>query len=184
LKWYIVIVTTVSVLIGYNTDIHSEKEGGGSMKLGIVWQRLVDEDGKTCQRCGGTEEQLSKGIENLTRALQPLGIKVTLEKNSMGAECTDSIIESNKILIHGRPLEEWLGAKVGTSECGFCCTKLGESVECRTTSVDGKTYEVIPAELIVKAGLKAASEIIVAPETDGCCEDGETSPEKNGRCCS
>ena len=174
---------TIMGLTGYGTNLYSEQKESAAMVLGIEWQRLLDEDGKTCDRCGGTEEQLRRAVETLQSALQPLGIKVTLEKKSLGPECVKNIMESNQILIAGRPLEEWVGAKVGASACGSCCAKLGETVECRTTSVDGKTYEVIPAQLIVKAGLKAAAEIIVAPSTEGCCPPNKTSTGKNGKCC-
>ena len=183
MKWYIHIFVSVLVLTGYGADLCSQENENAPMVLEIEWQRYVDENGKTCDRCGGTEEQLNRGVETLQSALHPLGIKVTLNKKSMGSECAKNIIESNKILIAGRPLEEWLGAKIGTSACGSCCAKLGESVECRTTSVDGRTYEVIPAELIVKAGLKAASEIIVAPSTEGCCPKKKTTNGKKDKCC-
>ena len=183
MKWCIYIIGSILVLTGYAADLNSQENEDAPLVLRIEWQRYVDENGKTCDRCGGTEEQLSRGVETLQSALNLLGIQVALEKKSMGSQCAENIIESNKILIAGCPLEKWLGAKVGTSECGSCCAKLGESVECRTTSVDGKTYEVIPAELIVKAGLKAASEIIVAPSTEECCPNKNTVNGKKAKCC-
>lgn len=183
LKLYAYIVIAVSVLMGFGANVQAEKELKGAMKLGIVWQRLVDADGQTCDRCGSTEKELQQGIADLKKALQPLGIEVTLEKKSLGLECAKNIIESNQILICGHPLEEWLGAKVGTSACGSCCEKLGETVECRTTTVDGKIYETIPAQLIVKAGLKAASELLTAPSTERCCPKSQDSTEKDKKCC-
>lgn len=153
------------------------------MVLMIEWQRLVDKDGKTCDRCGGTEKELRLAVSALKRSLRPLGMKVKLEKKAMGPQCANNIIESNRILIAGRQLEEWLGAKVGTSECGSCCSKLGETVECRTTALDGETYEVIPAQLIVKAGLMAASELMKTPSTGPCCSPDKSSARKDGKCC-
>lgn len=183
LKLYAFIVITVSVLTGYCASGLCEQDEKGAMELRIVWQRLVDADGQTCDRCGSTEKELQQGIASLKDALDPLGIKVTLEKKSLGLECAKNIIESNQILISGHPLEEWLGAKVGTSACGSCCEKLGETVECRTTTVDGKTYEIIPAKLIVKAGLKAAAGLLTAPSTESCCPKDKGSTEKNEKCC-
>lgn len=183
MKFYTILVITVSVLIGYCTSGYSEKEEKGAMELRIMWQRLVDSDGQTCNRCGSTEKELQQGIARLKEALHPLGIEVTLEKKALGLECAKNIIESNQILISGHPLEEWLGAKVGTSACGSCCEKLGETVECRTSAVDGKTYEIIPAKLIVKAGLKAAAELFTAPSTEGCCPKDKDSTEKGLKCC-
>ncbi len=153
------------------------------MELEIIWQRLMDAEGQTCDRCGGTEKELQQGIASLKKALDPLGIEVTLEKRSLGLECADNIIESNRILISGRPLEEWLGATVGTSACGSCCEKLGETVECRTTTVDGRTYEIIPAQLLVKAGLKAAAELLIVPSSGECCPKDQDSAAKDGKCC-
>ena len=59
---------------------------------------------------------------------------------------------------------------------------MGEEVECRTVSVDGITYEVIPAELIVRAGLLAASHMMSAPsagpvKTEPCDADSPCGPE-------
>ena len=182
MKWCTFVFTAIVVLASCGTSLCREQRQNAALVLTIEWQRLVDEDGKTCDRCGGTEKELRRGVERLKDSLRPLGIKVTLVKKSLGPECAKNIVESNRILIAGRPLEEWLGAKVGTSACGSCCSKLGETVECRTTSLDGETYEVIPAELIVKAGLKAASEIMAAP-AGPCCSPDKTSTGKDGTCC-
>ena len=64
------------------------------------------------------------------------------------------LLLSNRILIAGKPLEEWIGASVGKSQC---CKVCGES-ECRTISTGQETFEVIYKELIVRAGLLAAAE--------------------------
>lgn len=60
--------------------------------------------------------------------------------------------ESNRIWIAGKLMEDWLQGSVGSSPC---CSVCGDS-ECRTISVDGQTYEAIPAELLVQAALIAA----------------------------
>jgi hypothetical protein len=90
-----------------------------------------------------------------------------LEEKALSVEaCAKDISQSNRIWIAGRPLEEWFGAKTGKSPCSTCCGELVENVECRTVEVDGKTYETIPADLILQAGLLAAAEII---KGKGCC---------------
>lgn len=147
------------------------------MILGLRWQRLVDEIGETCDRCGGTQGQLAEAVESLRSALAPLGIQVALEETTLSRqECADDVLESNRIWIAGRPLEDWLGAEVGASECGSCCAKLGENVSCRTTTLEGREYEVIPAELIIKAGLEAAAHIMQAPEGGPCCPPDKCCP--------
>ena len=56
----------------------------------------------------------------------------------------------------GKPIEEWLGAGVGESPC---CSVCGDR-PCRTVEVGGSTYEAIPEDLIVRAAMLAASDMI------------------------
>ncbi|UCG35074.1 MAG: DUF2703 domain-containing protein [Candidatus Omnitrophota bacterium] len=138
--------------------------------LKIRWQRLVDEKGKTCQRCGLTEQELKKAVKSLKKSLAPLRIKVALEKQALDAStCAKDVSQSNRIWLNDRALEEWLSAEVGKSLCGFCCEELGDNVECRTLDVGDQTHETIPAELIIKAGLLAASQMINTKTPDSCC---------------
>lgn len=128
---------------------------GGGQVLHVRWQRLVDEKGQTCARCGATEQAAAEGVKKLGRCLKPLGVKVVLEKTALSvAEFTKDPLQSNRIWIGEKPIEEWLRAEVGKSQC---CGACGDS-ECRTLTVDGKTYEAVSAELIVRAGLLAGAE--------------------------
>lgn len=129
-------------------------------ELTIHWQRLV-EQGETCPRCGDTGAQVRTAAATLTAALAPLGITVRLEEGSLSMEQFESApLESNRILVQGRPVEDWLGGQIGQSEC---CDVCGPN-DCRTVTVDGTDYESIPADLVVRAGLMAASELLAAPE--------------------
>ncbi|NHK32388.1 MAG: DUF2703 domain-containing protein [Asgard group archaeon] len=124
--------------------------------LTIIWQRLVDETGQTCALCRTTYEEIQKALELLKKALSPLAIEVSFEKREIDQTAfANDPSQSNKVWICGRPLEEWLGAQVGQSPC---CDICGDA-ECRTIEVDAKVYEFIPAELIIKAGLIAASQL-------------------------
>lgn len=60
--------------------------------------------------------------------------------------------QSNCIWIAGKPMEEWLHAAVGSSPC---CSVCGDA-ECRTSEVDGQTFEEIPTARIVRAASIAA----------------------------
>jgi hypothetical protein len=75
-----------------------------------------------------------------------------------------NIGESNRIWIAGKPIETWLGATPGMSDCTSCGSLCGTfvqgNVECRTLIVGRSTFESIPSELIVKAGLLAAAEMV------------------------
>lgn len=115
--------------------------------IAIEWQRLVV-DKETCPRCGSTEKELEKAIKSLNK----LGIKTELKKKEIRlASFKKQPQESNKIIIAGKPMEEWLSAQTGHSPC---CDACGDC-ECRTVEYHGRVYETITAELIVQAVLKA-----------------------------
>lgn len=124
--------------------------------LVIEWQRLLDENKRTCPRCGSTEQEVEKAATTLNRELKPFEIRVILTKKAIKPETfmTD-VLQSNKIVIAGRTLEEWLGAETGQSRC---CEVCGDA-ECRTVEYADQSHEMVPADLIVKAGLIAASQV-------------------------
>ena len=184
MKRLCIVLIAAAALAGCDRDLPAIDEGDANMVLTVNWQRLVTDEGQTCDRCGGTQEELSKAIETLEKSLRPLGIEIaSVEESLTIEECAADIIQSNRIVIGDRTLEEWLGGEVGQSLCGSCCSVIGEEVECRTVCVDGSTYEVIPAELIVRAGLLAASHMMSAPSASPCCP-GKTEPcDTDAVCC-
>lgn len=131
--------------------------------LPIIWQRLVSPEGKTCDRCSATYQEMQRAIEKLKQSLRPLGIEPSLEIREIDEKSFKADpSESNRIWIAGRPMEEWLGASVGKSRC---CSVCGTS-ECRTVEVEGATFETIPEKLFLKAALVAASQLLsVGSET-------------------
>lgn len=153
----------------------------GGAQLNVIemrWQRLLDEKGRTCDRHGTTETMVEEAVNKLKGSLKGLGIEVLLEKSVISpSEFPKDTLQSNRIWINGKPIEEWLSAKSGQSKCYTIC---GES-ECRTVTVGGKTYEAIPSELIVKAGLMAAVELLHANPVSPCCPPAE--PPKGGPDC-
>lgn len=126
--------------------------------LHITWKRLVDA-GATCPRCGSTESNLAHAMAKLDVALRPLGIRPVLEKQAIDAASFRATpAESNRIWIAGKPIEDWLDAREGSSPCCDACGDL----PCRTIEVDGQVHETIPEDLIVKAALLASSQLIGA----------------------
>ena len=125
--------------------------------LRIVWQRLVSAEGQTCDRCGATYDGLQRATAKLKAALSPLGVEPTLETKEIdeGSFKADPSL-SNQIWIADRPLEEWLAGTTGSSRC---CSVCGDS-ECRTIEVGGTVFEAIPEELILKAALVAAAQML------------------------
>jgi len=84
------------------------------------------------------------------------GVVVSLVKKAIDPErFKKDVLQSNKILIAGKTLEDWLEAKTGQSKC---CETCGDA-ECRTVEYGDETHEAIPSELIVRAGLIAASQL-------------------------
>ncbi len=132
--------------------------------LHISWQRLLL-DGQTCDRCGGTEAELELARRRLQEVLAPFDIQVVLEKQAISpADFAQDPQQSNRIVIAGRPLEEWLPARIGQSQC---CGPCGDNT-CRTLELTDRIYETIPAELIVRAGLLAARQWGATSKTGGC----------------
>ena len=148
---------------------------GPKAAITVRWQRLVTEAGETCDRCLNTQEEVGLATDTLRRCLRPLNIEVALEETPMTpAACARDISQSNRIFLDDRALEDWLGAEVGKSPCGSCCAQIGQEVHCRTVVVDGRTYEVIPARLIVRAGLLAAEAALARqPVRQPCCPPPE-----------
>ncbi len=124
--------------------------------LPILWKRLVDK-GETCPRFGSTDPNVAAAVARLESALQPLGIYPVLETRAIDdATFRAAPAESNRIWLGGKPMEEWLGAQAGNSPCCEVCGDL----PCRTVELHGQTYETIPVDLIVKAAMIAASQLI------------------------
>lgn len=146
--------------------------------LRIVWQRLVDSRGETCDRCGATYNALQQAIAKLKDVLRPLGLEPRLEAKEIDEESfrTDPSM-SNRIWIGDRPLEEWLGARVGSSHC---CSVCGES-ECRTVEAGGAVFEVLLEELILKAALIAAAQML-GPSAETPSAQGEHGTRRP-QCC-
>lgn len=133
--------------------------------LNIKWQRLLDE-GTTCPRCRSTEEGLDEAISALEKSLQPLGIEVNFEKEELSfSEFEKDPLQSNRIWIDNRPLEDYISGEVGQSPC---CDVCGSS-ECRTVEIAGKVHESIPLNIIIQAGLSAAMQLMNGEQEKTCC---------------
>ena len=121
----------------------------------IVWQRLLSLQGQTSDRCAATESALQLAVETLQQVLAPLRIHVELHRQAMTLEqFNQDPGASNRIWIVDKPLEEWLGASIGSSPC---CSVCGDAA-CRTLECGNQSYDAIPPQLIIKAGLLAAAQ--------------------------
>ncbi|MEO0092226.1 MAG: DUF2703 domain-containing protein [candidate division WOR-3 bacterium] len=146
--------------------------------LNIKWQRLVS-NGQTCPRCDSTEKEVEKAVFTLKRALNPLGINVVLEKREISlVEFKKDPMQSNQIWINDKLLEDWVN---GTTSQSLCCDVCGP-FECRTVKIEGDVHEAIPADLIIKAGLVAASQLVIGGTNELCCES-EATNTPDSSCC-
>lgn len=123
--------------------------------LTIRWQRFVNDREQTCPRCHETGDATLRAFSRLRKALAELDIEVQLQTDALDLpKFTKDPLQSNRIWIAERPLEEWLGASVGQSPC---CVACGDA-QCRTISL-ADTYEAIPENLIIRAALLAAADL-------------------------
>lgn len=122
------------------------------MALEILWQRVAV-GAQTCERCGDTGAGVRRAAERLREKLAPRGIVVTLAEKILPPQ---AVAESNRVFFNGLSVEELLGAEVGMNHCRSCCELLGAPTDCRTLRLDGREYEALPEELLVRAGLLAA----------------------------
>ena len=93
----------------------------------IRWQRLVNQAGQTCPRCTDTGDTVESAYHKLKKSLRDLDIEVVLSKETLDFSIfTKDPLQSNRIWIAEKPLEELIGANVGQSKC---CDVCGDS-EC------------------------------------------------------
>ena len=125
--------------------------------LPILWQRLVSQQGTTCPRCHSTGDEVQRAVQKLKETLEPMGVTPELEVREIDeASFFKDTLQSNQILIAGQSMEHWLGGQTGSSRC---CNECGDN-DCRTVEVGGQIYEVIPEELLVRAGVIAATRML------------------------
>jgi uncharacterized protein DUF2703 len=124
-------------------------------RLPIVWQRLVSAGKmRAVRRHRGASANRRLQV---AAGASALNIEPTLEVREINqSSFKETPSESNRIWVAGKPLEEWVGASVGSSTC---CSVCGES-PCRTVEVEGVVHEEIPEAVIVRAALVAASGLI------------------------
>lgn len=129
-------------------------------KLTIQWQRLLDNTGHTCPRCSETGDTIENAIKKLKKSFAEIDVDIEFVKQPLNfKQFSIDTLQSNRILIGNKTLEEWIGASVGKSRC---CDVCGDS-DCRTLTFGQSTFEVVPEDLIIKASLLAAAELFNEP---------------------
>jgi len=128
-------------------------------RLDILWQR-VTVGAATCERCGDTGQSVRRAAELLRAELAPRGIEVALTEKALPPFAVE---ESNRVFFNGVALEELVGQRhevaVGMNHCQSCCDMLGAQTDCRTLIVDGREFEALPEEWLLRAGRIAVEKL-------------------------
>lgn len=110
-------------------------------------------DGDTCERCGDTRDAVHAAVSDARSAL-PSSVAVIdyLERELSPGRIEDS----NRVLVNGRPAEEWLGGVSVMSDCPSCGELVGKPVCCREVEVDGVRTEAVGRDVVFDAIMAAA----------------------------
>ena len=96
---------------------------------------------------------MESAVKKLRDLLKDRNVKVSLKEIKLTEK---EIAESNSILFNNIPLEDILPkTETKESDCGSCSDLIGKNTSCRAVSCGSKTYETVPEELIIQAGLKS-----------------------------
>ena len=119
---------------------------GGSRVL-VEVERLVLA-GETCERCGDTWTAAQGAVASVQAELAGIGLSVDLIERPLPPE---RIGDSNRVLVSGRSVEDWLGGDVGMTDCPSCGELVGEPSCCRSYEIGGVASDALSAEDIARA---------------------------------
>jgi hypothetical protein len=151
--------------------------------LTIAWHKVTEDDGTVCDLSTRTQQVVEQAAKDLRRTLAPNGIDVAVETITP-AKVEGSQCLCNRVLVQGRFVDEWLGADVVKAPCSGCadrgaCPKSAESGSAcagqTAMAYQGNTYEIVPANLLMMAGLIAAADMSGQVVSYGACP-GKTAP--------
>lgn len=119
-------------------------------KICIEWKHF-DKDGKTCERCSNTGNNVTQVFCKLKEVYLAQGIEIIYKKTKLPES---RMAESNQILIDGELIENIIpNVKLGENHCDSCSDLIDdpEGCNCRTIMYKDKIYETIPVDLIKQA---------------------------------
>jgi hypothetical protein len=152
-----ILISIPLVMNAQTSDMKTERT------LVIRWQHAVCKNENPCERCVNTPLEIQQAYENLRESLAGLGIIVTMEEKKIKQH-------DDHIYINDHDIIDLLKGERTKTECANCFDEKGNPRTCNSLKLGDKTFEVIPAELIMKAGLMAASELITATPEPPCGE--------------
>ncbi|MBN2543146.1 DUF2703 domain-containing protein [bacterium] len=176
-------ILTILLLVSVCSFLNAAETETQQKTLSIKWQKYLAASDSSCCRFTNTEKELEKAVSTLEKTLAPLGISVELEADEINKEdFLKDPTQANVIWLADKRIEDWLSADIGKAKCDKLSTELGKDIECRTIMLDGKTYDSIPSELIVKAALLASSEMLTASPIEHDCVNKECPHKKAAVC--
>ncbi|MEM0493503.1 MAG: DUF2703 domain-containing protein [Candidatus Thermoplasmatota archaeon] len=107
-------------------------------------------DKNTCNRCASTNESVILSLKELKNAINKTDFKIDLKEKKLPKS---KIHLSPSILINSNDIEKIVNknSKLKSNKCSDCCQMVGHTVNCRTFTYKGKTYDYIPKEMILEA---------------------------------
>lgn len=139
--------------------------GGGPTQVLVELDYLVVE-GETCDRCGDTRDGVRAAVADARAALPASA--VTLEYVERKLDATD-LADSNRVLVNGRPAEEWLGGRSIMSDCPSCAELTDGPACCREIEVGGVRSEAIGRDVVFDAIMAAAGLAPAGVPGESCC---------------
>ncbi len=158
------ILLTIFVLIVLPLAMVAQaKDMEAERKLVIRWQHAVCQNDNPCERCINTPLEIQQAFDDLKSSLTGLGITVTMEEKKIKHH-------DDRLFINDRDVIDLLKGERVKTACANCFDENGNPRTCTSLKLGEDIFEVIPAELIIKAGLMSASELITAPPEPPCGE--------------
>lgn len=123
-------------------------------------------DLSVCERCQGTESNLSEAIREVSGVLSAAGYEVVLNSVNITTQALAEkyrFVSSPTIRINDRDI----ALEVKESPCTECGDLCGDDVDCRVWIHEGEEYTEPPKALIVNAILKAVYGNAPGPQAPG-----------------
>lgn len=124
------------------------------MKTVTVEWRHLEKEGKTCDRCDATGQDIKALAQRLQEEYRSKGVEILFLETKLSET---EIEQSNLILINGKPIETLLPlTTVSENPCCSCTELTGRQESCRTIIRNGRTHEAVPREFIREAICRVA----------------------------
>lgn len=128
----------------------------------MEWQRGAADACQHCDACGVSGDEIRAAAAQLRAKLAAKNVRVQVVERSAsdGPPARPSV---SRMWVCDIPLETWLGARAATTSC----TEAKSAAAVRPAIyLDDKSYSVIPAELMVKAGVMAGNLLLEHGKVD------------------